>query len=463
MRALTAALTGIFVLGSTVSGCFEAGANFNQQAPGNNDSGGVDLGGTEKWNPDPANPDTTSSMFYGAVAVAPSGDYFLSRAGTDLIHGDLTTGGTRLVGVAGPRKIAFASKASRFYVTTDAGSVHAVEPASLKVIWNRSTALGPDVKIYASKDDKHLVAAGVDTIKILDAATGQLTGQLSAGLIQDVDISPDSAAAIVTLQHSWPAGAEAPETRILLVDLKKTGYSEITVPNCSSPLVLTPDGTKAFLAPTHCINPNSSYDPVSVIDLVAKKWVRNLPGFGPVAMATDGVTAVAFMDAQNLDMTLFDDPAQAPSAANGRYHMMLLDTSTLKFHSVPLGDDLPRYTMTPDGQVVLVDLGGFWQEAGIRLLDVKTRKIHGVSGPVVKLDHFVVSPNSSDVYLLYYADLYWLSIPQRTVKHVPAAPLGWQAMNITPGGEQLLLLDSQGTLHLYDIPTETIVHSMTPP
>lgn len=455
-RLLGPILMGTLILGTSSSGCFEGGANFNQQAPGNNDQGGVDLGGGggSTWTGGEGGESTLYS--YGAIAVAPSGAYFLSASGGQLIFGDLKSGQSSLVaGVGAPSRVAFGAKAARFYLSSAAtGQVYALDAGSRKVLWQASST---GTLLYPSKDDKLLLVADDQVLTVRDAATGEKLAETSPGTIVDVDITPDSQRAVITLQHSWGGQGGAPSTKLLVLDLASWSTKTIEVPNCSSPLVLTPDGKKAFLAPTFC-----NKDPVSVIDLVEGTFVKNLPGFGPVDMASDGVTAVAFVDAQDLDLSLFDDPADAPSPYGPRFHIMLLDTQTMTFATVPLGDSLPRYALTPDGKIVLVDSGGWFSSGGIRILDVKTRQLQQVSGADVQLDHFVVSPSSKDVYLLYVTDLYWLSIPQKTVKPL-STPFGCQAINITPDGGALLLLDPSGTLHLYDLIAHKVIHSLPPP
>ena len=74
MNARWAAITvlGAFSLwGTSFSGCFAGGANFHQQAPGNNDTGGIDLEGGDAWREDPNDPDEVAKQHFGAIAVAP--------------------------------------------------------------------------------------------------------------------------------------------------------------------------------------------------------------------------------------------------------------------------------------------------------------------------------------------------------------------------------------------------------
>ena len=439
--------------------CFEGGANLNMQGPGNNDQGGVDLGGDGN-----SNTGFTSAPM-GAIAVAPDSSYFLSSSQSRLVQGVLATGKVYVVNEVGdPGRVAMAYQEPRYYVVSKSSDqVYAVVSSDRSVLWYASTAgLGGQVRVYTSKDDKYLVLAGSSNLEVRDAGTGKLLSSHTPGIIHDVDITPDSKTAVITLNHTW--GDKDPSTPIRLLDLAAGTSTVLTVPNCTSPLVLSPDGAYAFVAPTTCNKPSAAtaYDPVSVIDLKKKKWVRNLPGFGPVAMASDGKTAVAFMDADNLDLSLFDDKSKVPSSTAGRYHLMLLDTKTLKFDSVPLGDSLPRYTLTPDGKVVLIDPGSLWTAGGIHILDVATRTLHKVAGEELTLNHFVVSPNSADVYLLHAQDLYWLSVTKRAVTNKYTS-LVCASLNITTDGAYLLIKDYDYAVHMYDLSTDTVVHTMKVP
>ena len=84
-----------------------------------------------------------------------------------------------------------------------------------------------------------------------------------------------------------------------------------------------------------------------------EKFVRNLPGFGPVALGPDGTMAVGFLDMKIIDVELFDDPNDVPSDPT-RYQLMVIDTESLSYDFYAYGNNPPRYAMTPDGNVLLV-------------------------------------------------------------------------------------------------------------
>jgi hypothetical protein len=350
----------------------------------------------------------------------------------------------------------------------------AVEVPSRTVLW--SHALGYDTwgeaRLYPSPNGRRLAVVKDWRFLLLDEGSGKRVATYDLGGIVDVDFSPDGSRLFLTMEHTWRVARAGelptPATRIEVYSPEDGRYrATIEVPNCSSLLALTPDGRRGFLAPTTCERPPvaeqppGSHDPVSVIDLRDLRFERNLPGFGPVDVASDGSVAVAFMDTWNLDVSLFDDPAEIPSGAEGHYRLMLIDTATLEFDSVALGENLPRYALTPDGQVVLVDVDWMndWNGVPVRVLDVASRSLDTVRGPEVQLDHFAIHPNSEDVFLLQYGDLYHLSVADRRVERLETGRY-LEALNLTPSGEHLLLLDEHGKLAIYDVAERAIEREM---
>ena len=109
--------------------------------------------------------------------------------------------------------------------------------------------------------------------------------------------------------------------------------------------------------------------------------------------------AVAFFDRTQADSVhMFDDPAKMPGADTARYQLMLIDTDTLHYDFAEVGEDLPRFAVTPDGNVLLVDSTGSSDTA--RLFDVSSRSFHALSGLTVKLDNFAMSSDSAHANVL---------------------------------------------------------------
>jgi hypothetical protein len=242
--------------------------------------------------------------------------------------------------------------------------------------------------------------------------------------------------------HDW--SGDTPSTRVTSINLQTGSRVPFDVPNCSDRIVIGGDSKRAFLAPTTC-----QRDPVSVIDLTAgsEHFERNLPGFGPVALAPDGTLGVAFVDAENIDLSLFDDPGQAPSEDGERYHLMLLDTGNLKYELTPVGDDLPRFAVTPDGNVLLVDAA--YVDDGTRLFDVANRSFKYIQGPKFSLNAFSLSSDSKHAYVLH-GDLLDIDIggAHANVIEPGFAPTN---LNISPDDQLLFLRKSSQEICIWNL------------
>jgi len=361
--------------------CVEGGANSNQKGVGDQ-PGGVKLG-------------------IGDIAVAPVGDYVIFARDDALAVGHVDSGAIETLPVSSPTRLAFSKKRPVVYVGTDAtNEIVAVDVDQKKALWHRGvTDTGvSSLRIESSRDDRYVLAGSSTAVEVLDAGTGALVTKvtLDRGLV-DAEILGDSKRALFVEQHEW--ANEIPHTRVSVLNLETLGMTQLDVPNCADDIVVSADGTRAFLAPTTC-----NQDPVSVVDLSPgnEHYQKNLPGFGPVAMSPDGTTAVAFLDRTQVDTSLFDDPAQVPDASTPVYHIMLIDSVSLKYELVPFANVLPRFAVTPDGNVLLVD-SGHMDGAPARLLDVPSRTFRDIQGPEVVLDDFVLSSDSRHAYALHVA------------------------------------------------------------
>ena len=429
----------------TMSACFEGGSNQNQRTPGNQDDG-VGLG-------------------LGDIAVHPSGDYFLSRTGDGLLHGTIRTGETRVLpGITNPQRLAFASHSSAVYVTTSRNGqayINAYDVVTDSVAWQHPieasrgwsrTGLQYYPTLKVTSDDRYLLLVYEDRIDRLDTSNGATRKVFFFDRnIVDVDLLKAHAKALVTMDHAWKD--DRVSTKVSFIDLESGHKHTITVPNCSDEVAITPDERFAFLAPTTCRR-----DPVSVIDLDDERWMGNLPGFGPVAVAPRGNVAIAFLDRDNIDADLFDDPEQIPSASDVRYHVMFIDTVTLEFETLAIGDTLPRYALTPAGNLVLVDSASWYKDGKLRLLTTATKESRTVSGPDVRLDQFVITSDSLRVFLidrgLYDLSLWAARVQSVDLRFVPTN------INITPDDAHLLLREDATTMWVFRIADQALVHSM---
>lgn len=95
-----------------------------------------------------------------------------------------------------------------------------------------------------------------------------------------------------------------------------------------------------------------------VVNLKARlepNFIKNLPGFGPVALDAGATRLIAYLDTQRMDPSMFDDPSQVPSLSGPRYYILVIDPTALSYTLAPIGDDLPRFALSRDGHTLLVD------------------------------------------------------------------------------------------------------------
>jgi WD40 repeat protein len=433
--------------------CVDGGLNENEQMAGNGDNG-VDVS-------------------FGDIAIDPSGSYLVSRTSDALVYGDLQTGAVRtLRGLGEVDRVAFANTRHELYATqhdfeSGEGRVYRYSLASDKVLWSRGAGVSLDWSgsgwgtrpwLEVLDDDSKLLLTFAEHVEVVDALSGkQLFATARGRQIVDIDVTPDQKRMVITYQHTWQG--DVPRTVIETYDLASYEKVAFSVPNCADEMVIAPDGAHAFMAPTECINPDDvAADPISVIDLTANKFQRNLPGFGPVAIAPDGSLAVGFLDTTAIDPALFDDKAQIPGEDAERFHVMLIDTKTLKFDLVELGDTLPRYAVSPDGQLLLIDADTWYEDGRIRLLDVATKTIAPVKGPDLRLEHYVVTRDSQKVFLLDQG-LFQIELSKREAR-AELLEFTPDNLNITPDDKLLVLRQDDDTLWLYDVASAKLVRSL---
>ncbi len=410
----------------------------------------------------------------GDIAVAPTGDYLLFERDGRLAVGWPNDGLVRELPVDRPGRLAFSKKRPVVYVGSRMSSLVAVDVTHSRRLWQTELTAN-DFRIESSEDDRYVVLAFSRSLRVVAADTGLTTfsHEFERDVV-DVDLLPDGERALVATEHFWSGVGEneTPTTRVAVVELGSGEVRELDVPNCADQVAITPDGQRAFLAPTTCTDPfsididididfgfrgrgsNRGYDPVSLIDLDSgnESFVRNLPGFGPVAMAPDGVTAVAFADRDLIDRSLFDDPAEAErlERSSSRYHIMVLDAKRLTYDFAAVGEQLPRYAMTPNGEVLLVDSA--FSENAVRLFDTAALSFRSVDGAVVQLENFVINGASNRAYGLD-GGLFEIDIERAASRMLPSEFLPMN-INISPDDRTLYLRRDAANVCVYSIELE---------
>lgn len=315
----------------------------------------------------------------------------------------------------------------------------ALELPRLSKAWGTPVAGGSLNFLRVSDDGRTLVIANGLEGSVVDATTGDVRSTFPVGQPEDVAFLPDGKHALVVGQTTWRD--HLPATPVVQIDLVTGETTSIDVPNCAAPIVVLETGKRAMLSPTFCEegvastanNTWTNPDPVSIIDLETDgpHFVKNLPGFGPVALSPNGERAVAYLDMERIDRTMFDDPTQIPAADGPRYHIMVIDPATLEFSLTPIGDALPRFAMTRDGNSLLVDasvqvvrsaevsvdanltyknnqLSGsldidvevFTLNAPFGTFDLEQLAFSPFNGPAASLDRFVLPSSNQDAFTL---------------------------------------------------------------
>lgn len=298
----------------------------------------------------------------GAMVVSPSGRYIVMQRNTVTLVYDAERATYRELATPLAR-IAFAKKTDTLFAFSTDGKLAALDLATLAARWSTGYASNCSL-LRVGDDDRALLFGDGQSVRVVDATNGAVRSTTAAPGAAHATFVPGARRALVVGHTVWRDGG--PHTPVSDVDLTGARMAaSVDVPNCEAPIVVTPDGTRAFLSPTYC-SPGSqppagqtwtNPDPVSVIELgaAAPSFRQNLPGFGPVVMTNDGATVVAYLDVKRMDPAMFSDPKQVPWKDGQRYYLMTIDAKSLAFRLAPIGEAIPRFALTTDGRGLLVD------------------------------------------------------------------------------------------------------------
>ncbi|MDB4943964.1 MAG: hypothetical protein JWP97_3498 [Labilithrix sp.] len=299
----------------------------------------------------------------GAMVVSPDGRYIVMQRNTVTLVYDVAQ--RTYHELASPLlRVAFAKSSSIVFAAVTGGTLQAIDLPTLTTRWSIPQA-GAVSLLRLGDDDVALLVGDGSQVRVVDGRTGAVRGTTPvSGATTYATFVPGQARALVVEPTAWRDGG--PHTVVLDVDL--TGINaagRVDVPNCEAPVAVLPSGARAFLSPTYCSPgaqavPGETWtnpDPVSVIELAGRTiaFNKNLPGFGPVAMAKDGSRIVAYLDTARMDEKMFTDPKQVPWKDGPRYHLMTIDPATLAFQLTAIGNAIPRFAITNDGRGLLVD------------------------------------------------------------------------------------------------------------
>ena len=364
-------------------------------------------------------------LLTGDMIVSPAGGYAVLQRNSVSIVVDASQGTARELPFQVDRFV-FASGSATGYAINPANAVVALDLATLQILWSTSLPTSDVALFRVSPDDRSLVVALGNRVVALDTVTGLVHGDVNVTSRPTYLAFAGASRTIVVGSTRWTD--HKPATSLSAIDLAgsatASAAASIDVPNCEAPLTMLPDGSRGFLSPTYCeetvpANVQKTWtnpDPVSVVDSGASglAFVKNLPGFGPVALNGRADKVIAYLDAKRVDPAMFDDKSQIPAADADPYHLLAIDPHTLKLALYPIGQELPRFAMSIDGRGLLVDAsvhvfraeakvsvqigpdgitasasGVFGSDAPFGYFDFDAGKFTAFDGPQVGLDRFV--------------------------------------------------------------------------
>lgn len=422
-------------------------------------SGGDGSGGANANDRSDSTASEGDKLETGAMAVSPSGAYIVARRNTTTLIVDVHKQTLVELDLIGERFVFSKTREVVYVVLANLEGVVALDLATTKELWRTMPAFRSNAGAYLARvtdDDGTLLVADYDRLFFMDPKTGDIRTTVKVGdQPVDLELLPGDRGALVVAQTRWENGG--PHTPVSLVTVSNTpAVSTIDVPNCAAPISVVGQGERALLSPTFC-TPSAELqkqgwknpDPVSVIDVDAGKgslsFVRNLPGFGPVAMLASG-QAVAYLDTKRIDPLMFDDKTQIPPADGPQYHLMMINPQSLAFDLHAIGATLPRFAPAKDGRSLLVDAsvsvvrseasasfsidssgkisaevkGAFGDTSGslFGVFDLTTKTYVPFAGPAASLDRFVQLGDGSRVFTLKDngrgGDLFGIDVGART-------------------------------------------------
>lgn len=420
-------------------------------------------------------------LLTGAMTISPNGKYIVAARNTSTVLVDVGAKSYQELNFMATRWVFSKTRDVAYAMLANREAVIALDLTTGKELWRTTPALGATdgaTLMRVTTDDKTLIIGDYDRVLFMRVSDGDVLGSAKVGEKPvDIEFLPEEKRAIVVGGTSWATGK--PLTKVSLVDIGAMSSSSIEIPNCAAPVALVKDGSRAMVSPTFCTpessgveNPAGGWtnpDPVSMIDVDQTtgtlKFIKNLPGFGPVAMMNDG-KAIAYLDMKRIDRAMFDDQSQIPGAGAPQFHLMSIDPASMKFDLNPIGDILPRFAPSKDGHSLLVDgsvvvsrseatakvtfdgssvkaefkVFGSVSNSMFGVFDLSTKQYTSFTGPAAALDRFVQIGDGSRVYTLKDngrgGDLFAVDVSAKTTIDMG---MGLRDVGILPDGITLVL------------------------
>jgi hypothetical protein len=415
-----------------------------------------------------------SELLTGVMLVSPSGKYSLLQRNDVSVIVDVDGKTARELPFQAQRFV-FSHHSDVGYAWDPKGELVAIDLLTVKELWRVAPSSSQATLLALDDNDSAVVVGGLDRAAIIDAKDGSFRREVFLPSAPTFSaFIPGKDRVVIVGSTTW--SDHKPDTAVTVLDLAGANTVKLSVPNCSAPIAILPDASRGLLSPTYCqeakTDSSQSWtnpDPVSIVDFDANgsaHFLKNLPGFGPVALDPSGNTAVAYLDTARMDASMFDDKSIVPSTSGDPFHLMVIDTHTLKFSLTPIGHSLPRFAMSRDGQKLLVDASVrvqrmeasatisfdatgvraelktvFGSDAPFGTFDLATKQYAAFQGPVAALDRFVQTSDQKVFTLKATADglggdLFAIDLNQRTTVNLGKS---LRDIGLLPDGHTLLL------------------------
>ena len=238
---------------------------------------------------------------------------------------------------------------------------------------------------------------------------------------------------------------------------------QVAFPNCADELRVQPGGTKAVLSPNQCFvhpillappetpedewpDPEEEWDdwedwpegdPASIIDLETRSFVGNLPGFGPVAMAPDGATAVAFSRRETL-MRQWNTFQQALVG------LVIIRMADLYWQVIEYGEDEPDFFFADGGATLYLHDREPGHDRVVRM-GSDSLAFTPLAGPATGLDNRAVHADGEHIYAIHEGALRHIESGNEAIEEIP---LPFDAVQVftRPNGDVVVLASDGGRL-----------------
>lgn len=462
----------------------EGGDSDNESTTGWQDRGrGTGYNSSEEvWDEETGEWKWQYNVIYSNVILSPDGRFLFSmvpvpgpdkgwdKAGMVLVVKDLKTFSVMVLDqVMDISRINFSPSGERAYLLRESGDeVVVLEMDGLRA--GESIKLGGIFgSVDVTPDGRYLLASNVPasdleellydgdatcitgdgrdfcSISVVDLASGSRQVYSYAKRLRDLDYSSEYKELLVTYGH-WDQAQDAHFTNLDFLN-PATGLNveHLEFPNCADELKVVESRGLALLSPTTCIKKSEqiAQDPISIIDLKERRFLTNLPGFGPVAVAADGSTAVGFTDREILETEWNYHDQTTP------FGLIFVNLKTMSWAVKDYGNAMPEFTISPDSRYLLTT-SRFKDEASnetirrFQQVDLADRSMVSLARQDLSFPEYVWSPDGTTMFALSDKTLYSLVPGPEPMLKILATQQEEGLLKIRPQGDYLILgmLDS---------------------